>query len=295
MAYTNPGELFVKKFGPVNSSENVIHYVNFLREEACLGPEPPIALERIYARFEMPPPKLAPLPNLQGLLLNPEKGLVLINVDDPVTRRRFSEAHELIEFLFDTLPRHRGRDGIQKVGSFESSTKERLCNEGAAELVMPTVSFVPRVQKLTVSFQTARLLAPEFAVSMTAALVHMASVGPGRHAVVMWRLKNKPTEIQDKISEQQLPLFGETSPKMPPKKLRVEWALSRRAIPYIPPNKSVPEDSSIYRAWQEQKFTIGEDRLVLGRISGLCLCENQPFEVDGEWMVLSLLHLPGDE
>ena len=130
---------------------------------------------------------------------------------------------------------------------------------------------------------------------MTAALVHMARVGPGRHAVVMWRLKNTSTEIQDKISEQQLPLFGQMGPEMPPKKLRVEWALSRRAIPYIPHNKSVPEDSSIYRAWQEQKFTIGEDRLDLGRMSGLYLCENQPFEVDGEWMVLSLLHLPGDE
>lgn len=295
MAYRNPGKLFVKKFGPVKSFEDIIHYANFLREEASIGPEPPIALERIYGHFGMPSPKLAPLPNLQGLLLNPEKGLILINVDDPAMRRRFSEAHELIEFLFNTLPRHRGRGGTQKVGGFEDNTKERLCNEGAAELLMPTVSFIPRVKQLGVSFQTARFLAPEFAVSMTAALVHMARMGPGRHAVVMWRMKNTSTEIQDKISEQQLALFSEMSPKMPPKKLRVEWALSRREIPYIPLNKSVPEDSSIYRAWQEQKFTTGEDRLILGRISGLCLCENQPFEVDGEWMVLSLLHLPGDE
>lgn len=294
MPYINPGNLFVKNFGPVTNSNDVIRYANFLREEANLGSEPPIDLARIHAHFGTRP-KLAPLPNQQGLLLSPEKGLILINANDPATRQRFSEAHELMELLFSTLPRRQGRTGAQKAGNFDHNIKERLCNEGAAELLMPRISFLPRVQQLIVSFQTARLLASEFNVSMTAALVHMARVGPGRHAVVLWRMKNKPTEIQNKISEHQLTLFIGTEKALPPKKLRVEWSLSGPKVPYIPPEKSVPEDSSIHAAWRDRKFIIGEDRLDLANIAGICSCENMPFEVDDEWFVLSLLHFPGDE
>lgn len=296
MGYIHPGTLFVQKFGLVESSEDVIRYARFLREEAGLGVEPPIDLTRIYTRFDIPTPKRAPLPKQQGLLLNSEKGIILIKADDPATRQRFSEAHELMELLFKALPPSKGWDATaQKIGGFTHNKKEQLCNEGAAELLMPYASFVPQVRQLSVSFQTARQLAPEFDVSMTAVLVHMVRIGSGRHSVVLWKMKNKAAEIQSKISEHQLSLFGDVLEEMPPKKLRVEWSLSGSGIPYIPPDKSVPEDSSIHRAWKDRKFTVGEDRLDLANIWGIFRCESQPFEVDSEWFVISLLHLPGDE
>lgn len=293
MPYTNPGELFIEKFGPPEGVDDVLRYAHFLREEAGLTVDPPIDLARIYARFDIPTPKRRALPtDIQGLLLSLERGIIVINDNDPVTRQRFSEAHELIEFLFNSLPLGEGWTPGQ-TGIFKQEPKERLCQVGAAELLMPGVSFLARVDHLGISFQTARQLAPEFNVSVTAALVQMALISPGRHAVVLWRMKNKPTEIRDKISESQLSFFNNFSREIPPKKLRVEWSLVNG--PYIPPNKSVPEDSLIYAAWKDKNFTVGEEWLDLANVWGKIRCENQPFEADDEWFVLSLLCLPDDK
>jgi hypothetical protein len=293
MPYTNPGELFIEKFGPPEGVDDVLRYAHFLREEAGLTIDPPIDLARIYARFAIPTPKRRALPtDIQGLLLSLERGIVVINDNDPVTRQRFSEAHELIEFLFNSLPPGEGWTSRQ-TGIFRQEPKERLCQVGAAELLMPRVSFLARVDYLDISFQTARQLAAEFNVSVTAALVQIALISPGRHAVVLWRMKNKPTEIRDKSPESQLSFFSDFSKGMPPQKLRVEWSLVNG--PYIPPNKSISEDSLIYTAWRDRNFTVGEEWLDLAKIRGKFRYENQPFEVEGEWFVLSLLYLPNSD
>lgn len=294
MGYTNPGRLFIEKHGAIANVDDVLCYATFLREEANLSTDPPIDVERIYARFGIPRPKRAPLPGLQGLALNPEKGLIMINSNDPPLRQRFSEGHELMELLFSSMPKGKGWAARQKAGPFRLPAKERLCNEGAAELLMPRVSFVPRVCAAGVSYETARSLAPQYAVSVSAALVHMARVGPGRHAVVLWRMKNKPSEIHTKVPAEQLPLFGEPSSAMPVKRLRVEWSLAQPEDVFIPSHKSVPEDSSVYRAWKDGILTIGRDLLDLGSTTGVFTCENWPFELEGERYVLSLMHLPGD-
>jgi hypothetical protein len=293
LGYINPGELFVKKVGPVESGNDVRRFAAFLREEAGLGIEPPIDLAKIYARFGMETPERIRLPNQQGLLVNPEMGLIIINEDDPGTRQRFTEAHELVELLFYALPTGKGWASRQ-AGNFKHNVKERLCNEVAAELLMPQASFARRVRNLGVSYQTARQLASDFEVSVTAALVQMARVGPGRHAVVLWRMKHKPTEIRGRVSQNQLPLFEDFPVQELPKKLRVEWTMNGPGVPYIPVDKSVPDDCSIQKTWLDGVFTVGEDYLDLGSIQGTFRCESKPFEIESERQVLSLLHLPGD-
>jgi hypothetical protein len=285
--------MFIERFGLAEDVDDVMRYADFLREEAGLTVDPPIDLARIYERFGIPTPERAPLPGQQGLLVNPDSGLILINEDDPDVRQRFSEAHELMEFLFSALPSGRGW-AARQAGVFKSSAKENLCNECAAELLMPRATFAPRVFQKGVSYQTARLLASEYQVSVSAALVRVARVGQGRHVVVLWRLKNKPKEVRNKVSPNQFTLFGDALQALPPKKLRVEWSMGGPATPYIPPDKSVPEDCSIYEAWQNGVFTAGEDNLDLSTISGLFRCENKPFDNQGERFVLSLLHLPSD-
>lgn len=293
MAYTNPGSLFLEEHGPVLEVEDVLEYCAFLREEAGVGAEPPIDLGLVYARFDIPHPKRAPLPNQQGLLIDPEKGLILINSQDPPIRQRFTEAHELMELLFAALPRSAGRGGGFRAGPFQEPSKERLCNEGAAELLMPRVSFIPRVGVTGASYDAARTLGREYCVSTTAALVHMVRVGPGRHAVVLWRMKNKPTEINRSVPAEQLSLFAEPS-SAPAKKLRVEWCLAGTDGVFIARHKSVPEDSSIHQAWREGRFTSSTEFLDLGSSRGKFTCENQPFDLEGERCVLSLMHMPGD-
>lgn len=265
----------------------------YLGEEAGIGTEPPINLAAIFDKFGIPTPKRATLPGQQGLLVNSDLGIIFIEERDRETRQRFSEAHELVELLFAAMPT-RNNAYSRDVGNFKYATKERLCNEGAAELLMPAASYLPRVDRLGISFETGRSLAFEYEVSLSAALVQMAKIGPGRHAVVLWMMKNKPTEIRNRVPDNQLALMDIPLERVAPQKLRVEWSFAGPGVPYIPTDKSVPEDSSIFSAWRDRCFTDGTDQLELGSVRGTFYSENLPFEVDGDWRVLSLLHLPGD-
>lgn len=291
--YEHPGRLFVEKFGRVEGPEDVKRYAAFLREEAGINHELPIDLSRIYHRFDIPTPKRASLVGQQGLLVNSELGIILIEERDRETRQRFTEAHELMELLFAAMPVHRD-SAVRGVGRFKHSAKERLCNEGAAELIMPEDSFLPRVNRFGISYETGRILAGKYDVSISAALVRMARPGPGRHAVILWKMKNKPTEIRNQVPSNQLSLLEDPPERIAPKKLRVEWSFAGRGISYIPSDKSVPEDSSIYAAWRDGCFTTGTDRFRLGSTDGTFRCENLPFEVNDDRQVLSLLHFPGD-
>ena len=164
MAYVNPGRLFRQEFGTVTGLEDICNYADFLRSKAGLTVDPPVDLNRIYARFEIPPPDRAPLGTTQGVTVAHDMGIIVINEDDPIKRQRFSEAHELMELLFSELPKHPwDPDGR---GPFRYETKERLCNEGAAELLMPRASFLPYVEAWGCSFDTARELGDIYNVSI---------------------------------------------------------------------------------------------------------------------------------
>lgn len=289
----HPGRLFIEINGSIEGPEDVEKYARFLRTEAGIDGEPPIDLVVILRRFGVPTPKRVTLPGQQGLLLDPEVGLILIEESDLPTRQRFTEAHELLEMLFAAMPARPDAHG-HNVGNFPHWTKERLCDAGAAELLMPVATFLPRVQQLGVSFETARTLAIEYEVSLAASLIRMVVIGPGRHAVVLWRMKNKPSEIKRQVPKNQLALLDVPSARIARQKLRVEWSFTGDQRLFIPQNKSVSDDCRIRAAWRDRCFTAGPDYLDLGTVQGTIYSENQPFEVGGDWQVISLLHLPGD-
>lgn len=288
--FNHPGHLFLEHHGSVQTIDDVLAYVSFLRRRANLDELSPANLPSIYEHFGIPTPKRAALPNQQGLLLIPEIGLILINQDDLETRQRFTEAHELMELLFNALPDGKGWALHQK-GPFKHHTKEWLCNRGAADLLMPPQVFETRAHEEGVSFNTAQKLSRAFGVSLTAALVQLARLAPSSHAVVLWRIKHKKADQTKQNHPNQLSLFGEPEQFGPVKKLRVEWVLRGKNGLLIPQNKSVPEQSLIYAAWRDGLFTSGEERLDLGAVQGVFRSENLPFEAEGERRVLSLLEL----
>lgn len=289
MKYQHPGELFLLQYETIGQHQDVLLYADFLRKESGIGTDPPIDLSKIYKRFGIPTPSRVVLPGQQGLLLNAEKGLILVNSGDPFTRQRFTEAHELMELLFSALPT--SKSGLSnRIGNFKPDVKEVLCNEGAAELLMPRGSFKRQVAIYGISYHTAQLLAPRFQVSTSAALVHMTRLSPAHHAVVLFRMKNKPTEVRGRAVPKRMSLFGEMIDLSPIKRLRVEWSLRSPSMPYIPTHKSVPEDSLIHEAWVSGSFTSGEEYGLIG-IDRKFYCENYPFQVDDERQVLSLMHL----
>ena len=284
----HPGKLFIQRYGSVQNIEDVLAYVNFLRTESGVEEYSPADLPAVFTRFGISPKRIS-LPNQQGLLIA-ELNLILINEKDIKTRQRFTEAHELMEFLFDALPNGKAW-AIHQKGPFKHGTKEWLCNRGAADLLMPPKVFETRAREEGVSFNTAQKLSRAFGVSSTAALVQLARLAPNPHAVVLWRMKHKKADEAHQTHPTQLTLFGEIPNNGPAKKLRVEWVLRGQNGLLIPQNKSVPEESIIYAAWRDRQFTSGEEVLDLGAAQGVFRSENLPFEAEGERRVLSLLEL----
>jgi hypothetical protein len=242
----------------------------------------------------MPAPKLAPLPGQQGLLLDSQRGIIVINSNDPERRQKFTRAHELVEMLFIELSP--GKDlghgwELKRPGGFKEHTKEFLCNCTAANLLMPPQYVQGEIKKMGVNFECARNIADICEVSLSAALVQVAQQSNDGYFVVMWRMKNKPADIKNQPDSSQLTMFGMEN-KLPPKKLRVEWCLggpgSKSLV--LPKDKSIEYSSGTYQAWETNNFTIGNVSVPInGRSSVWYSSENMPFIINHERYVISLM------
>lgn len=292
MTVINPGLMFINQFGQINSAQDVLAYADFLRKESGQDSAIPVDLSLIFKRFHIPSPIQKPLPGQQGLLLDANNGIVVINSNDPPSRQKFSQAHELVEFLFNSLPNGKNIGNgwmLKKPRGFTESMKEYLCNQTAANLLMPPSYVHNQIAQHGASFDCARLISEECKISLSAALVQVARISQGNHSVVLWMMKNKPSEIKNEVSNAQLGLFDDHKPQ-PAMKLRVEWSLGSENALYIPKDKSIEETSLIFKAWQTGSFTAGEECMCLDdRKSRWFRTENLPFSVDGGTQVLSLI------
>lgn len=292
MTIIDPGCLFLKTYGQVESEKDVLAYADFLRRESGINGMIPVDLNSIFLHFQIPDPVQKPLPGQQGLLVDAANGIILINANDPPDRQKFSQAHELVELLFNALPNGKDLGGgwfLKKPGGFKETTKEYLCNRTAANLLMPPDYVRHQIKQYGTSFECARVISTECETSLSAALVQIAHLSSKNHTVVLWVLKNKPSEIKNKISNDQPGLFDNYRPE-PTKKLRVEWSMGSKSAPFIPKDKSVEETSLIFQSWQTGNFTSGKERLCLdGRKPAWYHTQNLPFVVESNTMVLSLM------
>lgn len=289
--HQHPGKLFVTQYGQVTEEKDVLEYAEFLRRETGLTDEPPIDLAIIFQRFGITSKRI-PLPVASGLLLDPDSGIIFVDSDDLATRQRFTEAHELMEMLFSV--RSRSADRSTR-GLFLESAKERLCDKGAAELLMPLSTFRTYVNDWDVSLETGKRLANIYEVSLTAALLRTVQFGPGHHALVVWRLAHKPSEEKVSPDPKQPALFEGYERQPPPKKLRVHWGCSTGNRIHIPQHKSIEAETSIYRVYEQGGVIKNRDWLDLGTVCGYCFCESMLVNIDNEKCVLSVIHLPSDE
>jgi Zn-dependent peptidase ImmA (M78 family) len=289
----HPGKLYLSKYSPICSKEDVLGFADFLRRESGLEGVIPVDLNIIYSYFKIPKPKYLTLSKQQGLLLDADQGIIAINSNDPETRQRFSEAHELAEMLFSELSAGIDLSGgwvLKKPGGFSESMKEKLCNQVAANLLMPPNELQPYLQNFGVNFKTAGLVSTDFFVSLSAAMIQLTYISSGHFCVVLWRMKNKPIEIKNQPFATQLKLLDDVNNELPAKKLRVEWSIQSKNGIYIPHNKSTENTTQIYKAWQFGSYTCGEEVMCFdGRRRGLYRSENLPFMHDGERYVLSLI------
>jgi len=292
MSFISPGRLYLHKQKTITGYEDVLAYAEFLRTEARLKGVLPVDLDKIFDHFEIPDPKSAPLPQQQGLLLDAELGLIIINSNDSGKRQKFTKAHEIVEMLFSELPQ--GRDlgsgwKFIRPGGFRETTKEFLCNWTAANLLIPPDYVLEQMRENGVNFECAKLIATTCDVSLSATLVQLARNSEDGYFVILWRMKNKPTELKTTPNSTQMTMF-DTENTLPAKKLRVEWCLGGIDSPFIPKDKSTENTSLISQAWTTNTFTSGRERMTFdNRNSAWYSSENMPFTLNEERYVISLM------
>ena len=293
MGYVSPGRLYLEKQKTVETYEDVLAYAEFLRAEAGLDGVLPVDLQKILTHFQIPEPEPVPLPQQQGLLLDSERGIILINSKDPLKRQKFTTAHELVEMLFAELPQ--GKDlgrgwWINKPGGFKEGAKEAICNWTAANLLMPIDYVKKEIKTYGVTFECARHVADTCDVSLTSALVQIARTSMSGYFVVLWKLKHKPADLaKKKAEENQMTLFRLENTE-PPKKLRVEWCLNNKNAIFLPKHKSTEKDSFIHESWERNIFTQGRVNISLdGRNTTWFYSENMSVFIEDERCVISLM------
>jgi IrrE N-terminal-like domain len=101
-----------------------------------------------------------------------------------VERQRFTEGHELMELLFDAQDRVTQELQLQP---WPAARKEKLCDAGAAELLMPKQSFQRHLQHLGTSLATGQSLSRLYQTSLMATLIRMVELTGGEHALICWQ------------------------------------------------------------------------------------------------------------
>ncbi|MEI7831633.1 MAG: ImmA/IrrE family metallo-endopeptidase [bacterium] len=292
ITFRNPGKEYLSKYSFPTSPTDLAGYTVFLRHESGVGDGPPVDLQHICHHFGMPTPKLAPLEDQQGVLVCPDRGIVIIKENDPHTRQRFTLAHELAEFLFDHQNNLAG--GIS-LGDWWRSDKEKYCDQCAADLLMPDTTFLPRLAQLGISMDAASHLAKEYDTSFSATMLKMVRCAQGSHLMIVWKKDISP--IQTKLANAgQTALFGDDPTLLPQADLMVWWyEASPGLIPFSGCYSRTPATESIIRQIFEEGGTqVAREALVLNRRSIDCVIEAKKVKLGTCTCVISLLHLPDD-
>jgi hypothetical protein len=163
-------------------------------------------------------------------------------------RQRFSICHEITHTRFPDCyeeVRYRQRQGKL---DWKHQALERLCNIGAAELLIPYEDFQAAVNGQRPSLELADTLRQSFACSMEAMLYRIIDLSNEPCAVVFLSKRLKPREEHSMHPEFDLGLA------IPQPKYRIDYTrASETFTAYFPQHKSAPE-SSIVNTGASAKF-----------------------------------------
>lgn len=96
---------------------------------------------------------------------------ILLKKQTSTARLRFTVAHEICHtFFYELAPE------LKFIPHEADSKEERLCNLGAAELLMPTASIQRAARPMAVCLESLHQLADEYSVSLTAMFLRLRSL-----------------------------------------------------------------------------------------------------------------------
>ncbi len=218
-----------------------------------------------------PPVPLAVLASFQGirnietvdmvasgrLIVHPEGSVVQVNRAESPARRQFTIAHEIAHTLLPAYATHPHDVEDAHTGDYpQTAEEEHLCDVGASALLLPERWLRPAAQQRTPSLASLQDLARQFKASLEATARAVARLDVWPFALVFW-------EPGWRKADRAAAAQGDPIPPA----LRVTRAIAAPSFGvYIPRNKSVAEDTSIYQAYASGSPTHGIDRLTLRTI-----------------------------
>lgn len=197
-------------------------------------------LNASYRRFESsgntPMERLKFIASLQGLTLAPmniersrherrdaviilsgaekgNRGQILFNPDRPPGRQAFSIAHEIAHTFFPSTSGGARFREMTASDSQELSDLERLCDLGAAEVLMPKEEFQASIGS-NWSIGVIERLTSEFGSSREATVFRLASAYPGVAAAGLLcfrRTKGDQAKLKSMMQSTQADLFGSST------------------------------------------------------------------------------------
>ncbi len=219
---------------------------------------------------------------------------IYLNADDYDTVQKFTLGHEFMEMLFFALEEG-GADAWMHDDTFTGlmGQKEKLCDAGSAELVMPLALFTVLVREQPITLQRVSDIATHCQMSFTATIWRIIKNGLAPKVFIVWQFKHSPKEFVPSQVGQGV-LFGTPNEWDPAKKMRVERAFVPPTYTgYIPTDKSVPPTSVISQAFTDGIATSGMEDIDLAGLRGRYFVEARPVSIDGERHIMSLIHLEG--
>ncbi|WP_133067007.1 ImmA/IrrE family metallo-endopeptidase [Mycolicibacterium sphagni] len=170
---------------------------------------------------------IAPAPYDAGLVIS-------VRSSDPWGRQRFTIFHEVLHTYmqgFYLQPQYRCEPGARPVGTEHDPELEALCDQGAAEMLMPREAFLADLEGNSLNLTLVDDLADRYEASRAATASRICALSPSKTLYVSFSEMSTPRD-----------------PFSPPK-LRVESCFSRGDWSYVPRFKSVKPGGVFDRAW----------------------------------------------
>jgi hypothetical protein len=192
--------------------------------------------------------------------------LIQVNDAHPQARQNFSACHEIGHTLLsemddDFLQHH----DAETMCWDEEAEEEFLCDVAAAELLMPRREFIPRLRGCEMRIEAIAELATEFGSSLEATALNLVRAEVDDVAVIVWELgrrKSQEQEIQTLQLWEEEDSFGPVSSLY---RIKFAWACGQMCEYWFPHNKSIEEDSLIYKAARTALSVSGPQKLPIGQ------------------------------
>ena len=225
--------------------------------------EPPVPLKMLASFQGVRAIEKADMQPSGRLIAMPRTGLALagghiiqVNRVESPTRQNFTIAHEIAHTFFPAFQARPQTIEDAQTGDYaeDDDEEERLCDIGASALLLPERWLRPLAERREPSLAALQDIAQTFRASVEATARAIARLDVWPFALVAW-------EPGWRKADRRLAEAGQPIPAA----LRVSRAIASPSFGlYIPRNKSIPEDSSVYQAYQTHAPTSGLDRLTIG-------------------------------